>query len=405
MQGILVAGRPERLSVMPFAVAGCATGDRSQLFSVSAEISGPDLMPLPSEAVLGRPGEPATVDFTPVQPGDHHVLVAFNNVGGIHQRDLQAAVDQSAGVAPLSLPRSCESLERTLQGTWVCDRAVIRGNTEVARFDTARLAVSGDVIWVVDKTSVRRFVDTGRELELTGSVTYSLEEPLFLLPSSDEVVVLHRSFVLQRLVFKGPGQLVSTGLSSWDAPLLLAAHSVAPPAMLLREGSRLAVVTHNKFTETNSVLFYTRLCSYELVSEVFTRTAEACMTVPGTTVGFEANVLWMAGDDARFNSNFRFLHRWAWMEGKLVDQAVKHLGRQLELQQRPMKRTSVVPVVSSLSGAVPFRHAAVTWSPERRQLLLQYVGDDLSIPLASSSLLWEPAPAASPKALLRPAFP
>jgi hypothetical protein len=404
VQGLLVAGQSERLSIMPFAIAGCATGDRSQLFSVSAEVSGPDLMPLPSQAVLGKPGEPATVDFTPVQPGDHHVLVAFHNVGGVHQHELRAVVDQSAGAVPFPVPTSCESLERTLRGTWVCDEDVIRGGTVEARFSSARLAVAGDVVWVVDGTSVQRFVDTGQALALTASVTHSQGEPLFLLPSAEEVVVLHRSFVLQRLVFQGPNQLASTGLTPWDAPLLLAAHSFAPPAVLLREGNRLAVVSHNRFVETSSA-FYTRLCPYQLVSEAFARTSEDCHTVPGGTVGFEANVLWMAGDDARFGSNSRFLHRWVWTEGKLVDQAVLHLGTQLELQRHPIKRTSAVPVVSSLPGVTPYRHAAVAWSAERGKLLLQFLGEDIAVPVASSSFLWEPGPALSARAFLRPPFP
>lgn len=401
MQGLLVAGTPERLSVMPFAIAGCTTGDRSQLFSVSAEVSGPDLMPLPSEAMLGQPGQPATVDFTPVQPGDHHVLVAFNNVGLVHQHELRAAVDQSAGVVPLPLPKPCDSLERTLQGTWICDQSVIRGGTVEAQFTTARLAVAGDIVWVVDRTSVRRFVDTGRELALTASATHSQEDPLFLLPSAEEVVVLHRSSVLQRFVFDGQGQLVSTGTSPWDAPLLVSEHPFVPSALLLREGNRLAVVSHNRFFESSGAL-YARLCSYQLVSEVFVRTSEDCQTVPGSTVGFEANVLWMAGDDSRFGGDTRFLHRWVWTEGKLVDQAQLHLGTELELQGRSIKRTSAVPVVGSLPGVTPSRHAAVAWSAERRKLLLQYLGEDIAFPVASSTLLWAPT---SSKAQVRPPFP
>jgi hypothetical protein len=404
VQGLLVAGQPERLSVMPFAVAGCATGDRSQLFSVSAEVSGPDLMPLPVQAWLGKPGLPATVDFTPVQSGDHHVLVAFNNVGGVHQYDPRAAVDQSAGVVPLPLPTSCESLDRTLQGTWVCDRAVIRGSTVEAQFNTARLAVAGDVVWVVDRTSARRFVDTGRELVLTASATYELNDPLFLLPSAEEVVVLHRSSVLQRLVFKGQDPLVSTGISSWDAPSLLFEHPFLPSAVLLREGDRRAVVSHNRFIEASSA-FYTRLCSYQLVSEVFVRTSEDCQSVPGSTVGFEANVLWMVGDDSRFGGDTRLLRRWVWTEGKLVDQAQLHLGSELERQPHSIKRTSAVPVVSSLPGVTPYRHAVVAWSVQREKLLLQFLGEDIAVPLASSSLLWEPGPALSPRAYLRPPFP
>jgi hypothetical protein len=247
-------------------------------------------------------------------------------------------------------------------------------------------------------------VDTGRELTLTASLTYELNDPLFLLPSTDEVVVLHSSSVLQRLVFKGPDQLVSTGISSWDAPSLLFNHPFVPSEILLREGDRLAVVSHNRFVEPPGA-FYTRLCPYQLDSEVFVRTAEDCVTVPGSTVGFEANVLWMAGDDSRSGSNVRMLHRWVWTEGKIMDQALLNLGTQLELRFWSIKRASAVPIVTSAAGVTPYRHAAVAWSAERGKLLLQYLGEGFVAPVVSSTFLWEAGMHLNPKVFVRPAVP
>jgi hypothetical protein len=404
VQGLLVAGKPERMSVMPFAIAGCKGADPSQLFSVSAEVSGPDLLPLPSEATLGKSGKPTTVDFTPVQPGAHHVLVAFNNVGGVHQRDLLAAVDQSTLVTPLSVAKPCESLERTSKGTWICDQEALRNGVVEKQFAPAQVAVSGDVVWVADRLGVQRYVDTGEALKLTASLAYSLPDPLFLLPSEDELVVLHHSNALQRIVFTDPDQLVSTGTSSWEAPSLLAAHSTVPSAMLLRDGSHLAVVSHNKFIETSSA-FYAWLCPYELVSGAFVRTSESCQTVSGVTVGFESNVLWMAGDDSRFSANLRILHRWVWSQGKIGEQAVLDLGTHLDYHSQPIHRSSAVPVIRSREGVVPRRYAAVAWSAEQGKLLLQYLGQDFLSPAASSSLWWEPDPALTQKATLRPSLP
>lgn len=404
VQGLLVAGKPERMRVMPFSVAGCDSADPSQLYSVSAEVSGPDLLPLPSEARLGEPGQAATVDFTPVQPGAHHVLVAFNNVGGVHQRDLLAAVDQSSLVVPLPVSKPCDSLERTLKGTWICDQEAIRNGIVEKPFAPAQVVVSGDIVWVADRMGVKRFVDTGQELMLTASLEYSLPDPLFLLPTEDELVVLHRFNVLQRLVFTGSDSLVSTGTSSWEAPSMLNAHPLVPSAMLLRDGSHLAVVSHNTFSE-NSGAIYAWLCPYELVSGVFERTAESCTLVPGITLGFESHVLWMAGDDSRFGANVRMLHRWVWAQGKIGEQAVLHLGSHLDYHSQPLHRPSAVPVLRSREGAVPTRYAAVTWSAAQGKLLLQYLGEDFRFPLASSSLWWEPGPALTQKATLRPPFP
>lgn len=404
VQGLLVAGKPEHVEVMPFAVAGCNGTDPSQLFSVSAEVSGPDLMLLPSEARLGKPGQPATVDFTPVQPGPHHVLVAFNNVGGIHQSERLAALDQSALVTPLAVEKPCVSLERTSKGTWICDQEALRNGVVEKQFGFARVAVSGDVVWVADRQGAQRYVDTGQELKLTASLTYSLPDPLFLLPSEDELVVLHRPNALQRLVFTAPDQLVSTGISSWEAPSLLVAHPTVPSAVLLRDGPHLAVVSHNTFIESSSV-FYARLCPYELVSGAFVRTAESCQTVPGSTAGFEPRVLWMAGDDARFGSNLRILHRWVWEQGKISDQASLNLGTHLDYRLQPLHRPSAVPVLQSRDGVAQARYAAVAWSAERGMLLLQHLGEGFLSPAASSSLWWESGLASPRRAMLRPALP
>ena len=176
-------------------------------------------------------------------------------------------------------------------------------------------------------------------------------------------------------MFTGPDWLASTGTSSWEAPSLLAAHSTVPSAMLLREGSHLAVVSHNKFIETSSV-FYAWLCPYELVSGAFERTAESCQMVPGVTMGFEPNVLWMAGDDSRFSANLRILHRWVWSQGKIGEQAFLDLGTHLDYHPQRIQRPSAVPVIESRVGVWPVRYAAVAWSAERGKLLLQYLGQD-----------------------------
>jgi hypothetical protein len=122
-------------------------------------------------------------------------------------------------------------------------------------------------------------------------------------------------------------------------------------------------------------------------------------------VGFEANVLWMAGDNARFGGDTRFLHQWVWKEGKLVEQGLMHLGNQLELGMHPIKRTSAVPVINSRGALRQLRHAVLAWSAERQKLHLQFLGEELAAPVASSSLLWELGPTLSPRAFRRPPLP
>ncbi len=255
-QGLMKVGQKVTLFIRPMASQTCGQEPQEPI-SVTAEIEGPSGEPVEGKISLGARGAPARLEFTPVRPGPHHLLVAFADVGGLHQMDLHAVVDSSAAAATHTLQRPCASLERTLQGAWACDTEVIRGQTVLRFFSGGRLAVAGDVIWAVSALSVQRYVDTGTDLVLTGSVSHSQGAATFLLASEGELAVAHET-TLALYTFSG-GILVSGGAEPWSRPTAPVG-SPGPYGVLLREGNRLAVVTRTIHQNESAI----QVCPYQL---------------------------------------------------------------------------------------------------------------------------------------------
>lgn len=382
--GLMKVGQRFTLRIAPVNPSVC--GEPTLPTSVTAEIEGPSGEPIEGQIQLGEANAPATLQFTPVRPGPHHILVAFSQVGGLHQFDFHAVVDSSLSAPSYTLNRACSSLERTLQGSWVCDTAVLRGDTQVATFPNARLAVAGDVIWVVSSTVLERYVDTGSALVMTGSLHHSQGKASFLLASADELAAVHDG-ALALYTFSG-GTLASAGGTPWRRPVGSVGVSESPYGLLLREGSQFTLVTRQA-VNFQSV---TEACPYQLDSGRLQRTSETCLQLGGEVVGFEPQVLWLR--DPPFMSGPRLeqgsIHRWEWSGGQLVEASSVSLGVHARLIFPPMVTPSTVPIIyadqsGNFSGSLT---AVAVWSAERRAILFEHLDAEVNELRASPTFYW-----------------
>jgi hypothetical protein len=383
-QPVLMLVGQEMQVNFPEAIASepCGNTLENRPTSAISEVTGPDGALIPSEVTFDGPGSPPApvLRFTPRQPGAHHLLVLFSPAGGLHQLDIFAALDRSAGLTTHQLSStSCTSLERTLQGAWVCDSQVLRGDALVQQFEGARLAVAGDVVWVVDVTRLLRMVDTGSTLTQTGSLSYSYRSIEFVLPGQDEILVLSDDLIMR---YDHLNARVTTGITERTT---LPVGSDTPPRILLREGNRLGVVRRNPLVQGGVV----EVCSYLIRPDEIARTPEDCQPVTGLEViGFEPNALWTA--DASFDVLPSTIRRWVWAGGRLTEQGVLSLRGDFQLVISRPQRNTMVPVVRPLhtfSRATPLT-AVVAWSPARQALVLEHLDTQAVDPLASPSLYW-----------------
>jgi hypothetical protein len=334
------------------------------------------------------------------------ILVEFAPRGGLHQLDVHAARDLTTEVTSQSLSQLCNSLERTLQGAWACDSTVLRGTETLGAFSGARLAVAGDVIWVVDSSSVRRYVDTGTVLTLTGTTPRSATGIEFLLAAPNELVVLlNNSLILYTFQ---DGALTPGEATSWVRPTS-AIMLESPYGVLLRDGNQLAVATRGN-SSSNALV---QVCPYQFLSGKFERTPVLCPLFQGEIIGFEPGVLWTRDlptvDSSTREPNALQLRRWVWAGGQLAEQGSLSLGIHAAVSDRPKFRSAVVPLVSNAlldgnippnSPTIPPVSSVVTWSAQSQALVLDHLEEEITNGSASPELYW-----GQTKVLLRPPTP
>ena len=395
--GLVVTGQQVRMRVTPTALStGCGTVETSIPSSATVEIEGPEGEPIEGQiTVVSSFRAPSRLEFTPTRPGPHHIVVTFSQVGGLHQFDLHAAQNRSAEAPRESFLRTCETLERTTKGAWACDSSVLRGSTVLKSFSEAKLAVAGDVVWVVDRLNIRRFVDTGTDLVQSASFTHSLTGAEFILASPDELFVLH-SYSLGYYTFNGES-ITSPSNVLWTRPPDHI-HPTGPAGLLLRDGARLGLVTRTRSSDTSTL----QVCTYTLVSGRFQLPQGPCPSLPGEVIGFESGVVWTR-DLPAFNSqgqNQGLVRRWVWTGGQLLDQGSLSLGPNTTFVDRPMKSREMVPLVRNavFGEDIPRITAVLTWSPTRKSLLLEQLDAELTDASATSSLYWGTAPPSAPTA-------
>lgn len=410
--GIVRTNGPARVYALPISFSMCEGDSSTYPSSATAEVTGPAGELLPARIELGTRATVTAVQFTPEQPGPHHILLEFAPRGGIHQVDVHAALDRSAEAPIQSLSQSCASLERTAQGAWVCDSAVVRGTESLGSFPNSRLAVAGDVVWVVDGLNVRRYVDTGTALTQTGTAGRGLGGVEFLLASPNELVVLFNGS-LALYTFQG-GVLTPGGVTPWTRPNV-SIMPESPYGVLLREGNQLAIATRVRADPVFEV------CPYLLLSGKFERTPGDCARFPGEIIGFEPGILWTRDQPATSSTGERNpvqLRRWVWAGGQLAEQSSISLGLHVLVADRPKLRTAVVPLVRNTPPPgntspvappdIPLVYSVVMWSPQRKALILDHLDHEMTNGLASPGLYWALAPAPASQATkvrIRPPAP
>ncbi|MDC0712939.1 hypothetical protein POL68_31040 [Stigmatella sp. ncwal1] len=384
-QELVLVGLPAKLTLMA-GVTGCEP-DETLPSSLSAELSGPDNLPVEVRTAF-NPASPTvgTLQFTPMQAGRHHLFAAFDPVGGIVQTDIHAARDRSTETQPLTLPFGCDSLERTLKGAWACNSSVMRDGSALRQFPEGRLAVAGDVVWVMDPRQIQRYEDTGTDLELTGTWPHTEGAVESLLATPTELVTLHAQTV-QRITFDGTG-LTSGGTTRW-APTTgtLPPGLGGPKALLTRAGDTLGITLNPLL----SASFSNEVCPYTLVKGRFERTPAACSAFNGTVMGFEPGGLWI---QESLSTQMLSFHEWT--EAGLIPRATLSLSGVQTFPLIPTGQPTVVPVLTShqsfpgsMGRTLHPPHALMpVYEPGQRRIVLEYLNSGLIDTRASATLLW-----------------
>ncbi|MCP3136514.1 hypothetical protein [Pyxidicoccus xibeiensis] len=337
---------PASLPISAIQQLACEGSSANQVAqSVTAEVFDPDNQPVPSEVMLDRSGLSATVQFTPRTTGRHHVLVAFAPVGSVQQLGIYVVGDWTGAstATTLPLPR-CTQLDRTTRGTWVCDGVALREpGGRLVRYSTSStapdVAIAGNVVWMVGEGRVRRYVDTGTELELTGSllVNTSVRTIQSRLATEDELLVLDDAN-LHRFTFTDAGVLAAAGATSWlqGANVPFGVDSVS--AVLVRTSERQVRVV--KMGPASASL----ACPFELGPDgKFVATDEPCLPLPGTPVGLEDGILWTRVGSPNQAPFAQTLHRWVASDGTLEEEGTLAVDSPVEEVSSPLRPGFVVP--------------------------------------------------------------
>ncbi|MCE9668898.1 hypothetical protein LY474_13835 [Myxococcus stipitatus] len=330
----------------------CDSGQTVQVpDSATSEVYDPENHRVDSLVEVGADGRFSTVRFVPTQVGRHHVILAFTPVGGVQQFGVYASEPWRGEQAPvtLSLPR-CTQLDRTASGLWLCDGAALREPSgRIQKLGTTNLppdvTVAGDVVWVVGDGRVRRYVDTGTDLELTGSVLQSPQAPLDAiharLATEDELVVLDDDS-LARFVLTPEGVLTAPPPTAWRPASGLNPFGPDNTLGLLVRAAAQRVLTVSLAADGHS-----ELCPFEVDDKgSYARTRESCRSLRGRPSGLEEGVLWtQVGSRQSSSQEGRALYRWGRAEGWLVEEGALVLDPSLEVTDSPLRGGFVVPTV------------------------------------------------------------
>ena len=387
---VVVTGEPVSLRFAPSIAPDCDASEPQPLpTAVSAEVYGPDNQLVASEVSFANSSRSSsTVKFTPTQAGRYHVFAAFDPVGGIHQFDLYAARNRILETTAFTLPKLCNSLERTERGGWMCDLDFIRNSAMEQHFAEGRMAVAGNVVWVAGSSSVQRYVDTGTELELTASVASNLGNAQFLLATETELLSL-RGLTVERIVYDGAAALNVLGRVQLPSTSGMVG-TTGLSALMVRSGDWLGVVTNAPNGDIVQPLnrFAIQICAYRIEPARIVRTADPCQTVSGHVVGYEPGGLWVGTQV--FGEQFDDLRWLDWTEAGITQQASLPLGFNFTMSvQSISSRNEAVPVLTT-GGGVGGRTRSVVavYSPERRAILLELLDTELVAPYATRDLLW-----------------
>jgi hypothetical protein len=345
-----------RMDVATLMLA-CDNGSPAQApDTATAEVLDPENHRVPAEVSLSDMGGEATVSFTPTSVGRHHVLLSFAPVGGVRQLGVHVAGAWRGSPTPVTLPLPrCGQLDRTTRGLWLCDGVAVRGAADrPLRLGTATtpadVSVSGNVVWVVGDGRVRRYVDTGAELELTDSLlTDALgTRPLQArLASENELVVLD-SERLHRFVLTDAGVLTAPPSTPWWGTATPGRFGRDQSTGLLVRASARRVLVLSMLRGAQD----SQACPFEpsVEGSLLPVTDEPCAPLRGRPVGLEDGALWTLLGSAQPLFPERTLYRWTLEGGRLEQDGALGLELSLGVTEAFLHLGPTVPTLYSTTG-------------------------------------------------------
>ncbi|MBU8899701.1 hypothetical protein KRR26_29230 [Corallococcus sp. M34] len=342
--------------------------------SVEVQVYGPDNLLVPATAKLINPSPDAEISFVPPEPGRYHAIIRFAPVGGVVQRDV-LAIAQRQDVEPvsrLSEAGTCNTVDRTAKGTWLCDGLAMRdGAGADQRLGNAlRVSVSGDVVWTVDDRQVKRYVDTDTELKLTGTLALVLGPDTMQLASEDELLVFV-STTLSRITFTESQGLVQTSTARWQDPIETPAPGAPSGVLLLRAGHD-SLLALGPARIPNPGTLGVLACEFQRnAGDNWSRAVRACQSINGTVVGFEAGAVWLRDVVPDSTGSTLALRRWEVREGQLVEVGSLSLPFSLSTTPPLMKNGPVAPIINYMSSSGVAQVAVARWDATRTELSLE----------------------------------
>lgn len=353
--------------------------------SVTVEVHGPDNQPIPATAELLSGGMQARVRFMPTVTGRYHVLVAFAPVGSLQQFGVFVAEDRrsEAPLVRFSWTTSCSYVDRTLQGTWLCGPAAMRG-AEGTRQELGNSSghpvVSGDVVWLVEPSRVVRYVDTGTgPLVVTGSAPFppnrsptdGLVQVHARLASGNELLVATLPD-LYRYTFTAEGGVQAAPATRWGPQFSGVMGQDQIAAVLVRAGSRLLVVSRSQDPATFETR--TQACPFQAATATGPYApvqGEPCQRLEGEVVGFEDSGVWTRTQAFGNSGPLDTLRRYSVSGNRLVEEGALSLDGQLQVNVPLLGPGATLPGIFSASGLPAF--AGPRWSPEKGTMELELV--------------------------------
>jgi hypothetical protein len=238
--------------------------------------------------------------------------------------------------------------------------------------------VTGDVVWMVDGETVRRYVDTGTgPLEPTGTAPFPTganpggaqsSAPHSRLATPDELVVLSDT-LLHRYTFTEAGGIATAPTTRWAVTNALTFGADSVGGLLVRAGTRVLLVSRVQDPRTFEAR--TQACPYRpgVGGSYVPVSTEACEELPGDPVGYEDGVLWTRTLAAPSSVMTETLHRLAVIGDGLEESDAVELEGQLVIQPPLLRPGPALPHLGAPGTSEPFAMPRST--PEAGRLELE----------------------------------
>jgi hypothetical protein len=293
---VVVEG-PVELELEPFTYGLCPPDfEYPRVTSVAlARADLPDAPMEQAELAFG-PGGSTVVRLPHVAPGLYRLLrTATPDPGtGKPPRIFEStflALEDHRGAGVEIFPHACERVDRSTQGTWLCDHRVLRDGVLVEELPEGwRYAVSGSVVWGVsrDGGQVARWEDVGSGLLAHRAVLgppdgadVSFPDPV--LVASEEELLVRRNTVVELYRVSPDG-----GPPGW-----VSSTAVPVGRFLARQGPQLLLDDTTAIPGSGTAA--PSLCPYWINASGLQRTEAPCVTAKDAVDGADEEGLWTTG--------------------------------------------------------------------------------------------------------------